>query len=66
MKIVVNGEEKVLPGSMVLSELLGFLDLPDERVAVEVNRDVVPRAKWQETNVAEMDKIEIIHFVGGG
>ena len=66
MKIVVNGEEKVIPGSMALSELLSFLGLPDERLAVEVNRDVVPRARWQETNVSEKDRIEIIHFVGGG
>lgn len=66
MKIVVNGEEKVIPGSMALSDLLGFLGLPDERVAVEVNLDVVPRTKWAKTPVAEMDRIEIIHFVGGG
>lgn len=66
MKIVVNGEEKVIPRAMALTDLLGFLGLSDERVAVEVNRDVVPRVRWQETSVGEMDKIEIIHFVGGG
>lgn len=66
MKIVVNGEPRDVPGGMDLEELMRHLAMPTERVAVELNLDVIPKAKWPETPVREEDKVEIIHFVGGG
>jgi len=46
--------------------LIERLGMKQDRVAVELNRDIVPRAKWAETNLAEGDRLEIVHFVGGG
>jgi len=66
MKIVVNGEIKQIPGSMDLARLIEFLSMPTERVAVELNKGVVPRADWAEVTVKDEDRIEIVHFVGGG
>ena len=66
MKIVVNGEPKDLPREMALHDLLEFLSLPTERIAVELNKQVVPRRSWREVSVRDDDRLEIVHFVGGG
>jgi thiamine biosynthesis protein ThiS len=66
MFIVVNGEEKDIAIEMNLFELLKTLDLPTERVAIELNKEVVRRKNWETTKVNDADKIEIVHFVGGG
>ena len=67
MNIHVNGEERSLPSSEVsVSELLEQLGLQDRRVAVEVNQHIVPRAKHAEHRLKSGDKVEIVHFVGGG
>lgn len=66
MTITVNGEQRSLEKSINLLELLQTLDLPAARVAVELNQNVVRRAAWGETFVRDNDKIEIVHFVGGG
>ncbi|MCO6512798.1 MAG: sulfur carrier protein ThiS [Aridibacter famidurans] len=66
MNIVVNGELKEVPAGLSLQRLMDHLEMPTERVAVELNLDVVPKAKWPEVDVKEEDKVEIIHFVGGG
>ncbi len=62
----INGEEKELPTEITLSSLVQFLNLPHDRLAIEVNRIVVPRQHWGETTLYENDKLEIVHFVGGG
>lgn len=51
---------------MNLRELLEKLDLPTERIAVEVNKDVVRKKDWESVKISDEDKIEIVHFVGGG
>ncbi len=66
MNIIVNGEKKELSDQLNLQELLKKLDLPTERVAIELNKMVVRKKDWTETNIKDADKIEIIHFVGGG
>jgi thiamine biosynthesis protein ThiS len=66
MIVVVNGENKEVINSINLSELLKSLDLPTERVAVELNKEVVRRKNWETTDIKDADKIEIVHFVGGG
>jgi len=65
MKIVINGEEQTF-APITLAVLVEQLGMKQDRVAVELNRDIVPRAKWAETNLAEGDRLEIVHFVGGG
>ncbi len=66
MKITVNGEPRELTGEVSLFELLGRLDLPTERIAIELNREVVRRKDWPNINVSDTDRIEIVHFVDGG
>jgi thiamine biosynthesis protein ThiS len=65
MKLTINGQEQSCD-STTLAQLIEHLGMKQDRVAVELNRDIVPRAKWAETNLAEGDKLEIVHFVGGG
>jgi thiamine biosynthesis protein ThiS len=65
MKITINGQEQTfVPTTLAL--LIEQLGMKQDRVAVELNRDIVPRTKWAETNLAEGDHLEIVHFVGGG
>lgn len=66
MRVQVNGEIRELPGELTLDELVRQLALAPERLAMELNREVVRRARWAETVVREGDQIEIVHFVGGG
>lgn len=66
MRVYVNGEAKELSGPLSLSELITQLDLPAARIAVELNRNVVRRGDWIRTILKDEDRIEIVHFVGGG
>ena len=66
MQIIVNGETKQLERELNLQELLKKLELPTERIAIELNKTVVRKKDWETVRVADSDKIEIIHFVGGG
>ena len=66
MRVYVNGESRELSGTPSLAELITQLDLPAARIAVELNREVVRRADWSSTMLKEDDRIEIVHFVGGG
>ena len=66
MKVFVNGEEKDFSAAISLSELITQLDLPAARIAIELNREVVRRSDWSSTMLKDGDRIEIVHFVGGG
>jgi thiamine biosynthesis protein ThiS len=66
LRVTVNGEERELTEGMTLQALIQQLALAPDRLAVERNRDVVRRADWPQTVLQEDDRIEIIHFVGGG
>jgi thiamine biosynthesis protein ThiS len=66
MKVFINGDARDLSGTPSLAELITQLDLPVARIAVELNREVVRRADWSSTILKEGDRIEIVHFVGGG
>jgi thiamine biosynthesis protein ThiS len=65
MKIFVNGELREVEIS-TLAELIAVLDLPVARIAIELNREVVRRSDWESTMLKDEDRIEIVHFVGGG
>jgi thiamine biosynthesis protein ThiS len=65
MKLTINGQEQAFP-SLTLAQLVEQLGMKQDRVAVELNRDIVPRNRWAATNLADGDKLEIVHFVGGG
>ncbi len=66
MKITVNGEVREIPDGLSVAALLQHLEMTAERVAIERNLDILPRAKWQETMVQPDDRFEIVHLVGGG
>ena len=66
MRIEVNGETRDVPDRMSLVELVEHLTLAPERLAIELNREVVRRDEWPRTILAEGDRVEIVHFVGGG
>ena len=66
MKVFVNGELMEVDGTPTLAELITQLDLPAPRIAIELNRDVVRRSDWGSTMLKDEDRIEIVHFVGGG
>jgi thiamine biosynthesis protein ThiS len=66
LRVYVNGESREIQGNPSLAELINELDLPAARIAVEVNREVVRRGEWATTMLRDEDKIEIVHFVGGG
>jgi thiazole synthase len=64
--ITLNGEPRELPGPMTVAELLVFLGVKPQYVAVEINRDLVPRARHTEANVVPGDVLEVVTLVGGG
>jgi sulfur carrier protein len=64
--IVLNGESRKVEKEVSLDRLLDLFSLPRQRVAVELNRSVVRRGDWLDTQVRDGDTIEVIHFVGGG
>lgn len=66
LRIHLNGEPRDIPAESRLDDLLTVLALPSQRIAVELNGEVVTRPKWSETPVNEGDRIEVVHFVGGG
>lgn len=69
MKLHINGEERDFhdsPSPFTLAVLVESLGMKADRVAVELNRDIVPRERWAETQLNEGDRLEVVHFVGGG
>ncbi len=66
MQVVINGKTKEIAKEINLQQLLKNLSLPSERIAVELNKEVVRKKDWGNILINDADKIEIIHFVGGG
>jgi thiamine biosynthesis protein ThiS len=66
MKVFVNGEQRQCPDRTTIAALLRALELPEGRIAVERNREVVPRSRHSDTELAEGDRVELVRFVGGG
>ena len=66
MKVFVNADEKDFDPETSLADLITQLDLPAPRIAIELNREVVRRSDWGSTMLKDDDRIEIVHFVGGG
>jgi thiamine biosynthesis protein ThiS len=66
MRLFINGDEKSFADSLSLAELIEQLGMKGDRVAVELNREIVFRSQWPETTLKDGDRLEIVHFVGGG
>lgn len=66
MKLIINGEERQFGSPLTLAGLVEQLGMKQDRVAVELNREIVARDRWDETGLSDGDRLEIVHFVGGG
>jgi sulfur carrier protein len=69
LQLVVNGVPRTLDGldsPAPLTSVLERLELRPDRIAVELNGEIAPRTKWPELTVADGNRIEVVHFVGGG
>jgi thiamine biosynthesis protein ThiS len=72
MNLHINGEARTFPDptppvpAFTLAALIESLSMKSDRVAVELNRDIIPRDRWPETLLKDGDRLEIVHFVGGG
>lgn len=66
MELTVNGERRRLDAGSTLGALVSALGLDPRKVAVERNREIVPKSRYAETLLADGDALEIVHFVGGG
>jgi thiamine biosynthesis protein ThiS len=66
MRLIINGEAKDCPGVTTLATLVEQLGLKSDRLAVELNLEIVPRVHWGDTLLNEGDRLEVVHFVGGG
>jgi sulfur carrier protein len=66
ISVTINGEIRKVPAEIDLDRLLELFSLPAKRIAIELNKAVIPRADWPKTPISDGDKIEVVHFVGGG
>jgi sulfur carrier protein len=69
IRVILNGQNKEfaeLTQPVLLHQLIAELQLKGDRIAVERNGGIVERSRWHETQVSEGDRLEIVHFVGGG
>ena len=66
IKIKVNGKLKSVPENYKISDLVKDLKIPLKKVAIELNQEIIDKKKISKTNLKKNDKIEIVHFIGGG
>ena len=66
MKLVINGEERSFSEGLTLAALVEQVGVKADRVAVELNHNIVRRDAWAATKLREGDRLEVVHFVGGG
>ena len=62
----INGEQREFPDGLTVAALVAQLGMKPDRVAVELNLEIVPRTNWEATTLNNGDKLEVVHFVGGG
>lgn len=66
MRLTINGKEQSFDDPLTLAQLIEQLGMKGDRVAAELNREIVSRAQWSQTALKDGDQLEIVHFVGGG
>ena len=66
MKLILNGSEREFPHALSLADLVEQLGMTANRVAAELNREIISRDQWSSTKLREGDRLELVHFVGGG
>lgn len=66
MRLTVNGDSRELPDGATVSALIAHLGVPERKVAVERNLEIVPKSQYGQTRLSDGDRIEIVHIIGGG
>jgi sulfur carrier protein len=66
MNILLNGEQKQLHNAVTIARLLQDMGLAEKRVAVEVNREIVPRSRHADYQLQDQDRVEVVNAIGGG
>ena len=66
ISVSLNGETREIPSDLTLETLVEWMKVPADRVAIERNLEIVPRRLWSQTTVVAGDRLEVVHFVGGG
>jgi thiazole synthase len=66
MLLQINGEQRNFPDGLTVAALVAQLGMKPDRVAVELNLEIVPRTHWEAMILKDGDKLEVVHFVGGG
>jgi len=66
MLLHINGEQRDFPAGLTVAALVAQLGMKPDRVAVELNLEIVPRTNWETTTLQDGDRLEVVHFVGGG
>jgi sulfur carrier protein len=66
MQIVLNGEPREVPENVTVLGLLRYIQVPPERVAVELDREIVRKQDWESATVRPGAEVEVVMFVGGG
>ena len=66
ISVTINGEVREVAAGLNIAQLLGQLEIPPARVAIEYNLAILKKDLWEDTVLAAGDNLEIVHFVGGG
>ncbi len=66
MRLTINGDARDVPDGATVAALLAHLGLPERKIAVERNLEIVPKSRYAATPLSPGDRIEIVHFIGGG
>jgi thiamine biosynthesis protein ThiS len=66
IQVMVNGENRAFDGGLTVTEMLVSLGLHPRLIVVEYNREILDRARYDDTDVRDGDAFELVHFVGGG
>ena len=66
MRVIVNGEDRAFDGVKTVAALVEALKLDGRKLAIERNLEIVPRSAYDKTALCDGDRIEIVHFIGGG
>jgi len=66
MQVIVNGKPTDIPDRATAADLVEQLGLGGKRIAMEVNRDIVPRSRYRQHALQPGDRVEIVHAIGGG
>jgi thiamine biosynthesis protein ThiS len=66
IKIELNGKSKIIKGDYKIKDLISDLKIPIKKVAIELNQEILDKKKLSKIKIKNNDKIEIVHFIGGG